>query len=265
MAEPWIERREIGPCTLYLGDSRDIVPHIEPAGLVVTSPPYWRQRKYGAAQCDDWSAIPQILAAMPTTPDCQILVVIGLVRRGRLIRYWDRLIDAMESAGRQLADWYVWDKLSGIPGEYHGRLAPEHEWVFHFRAGVVRAARNVPCKAPGVRSTFNVRKADGGLYHHTKSGRVRTHKQHGSVFRAHTCKSNTERTGHPAQMPVALAAEIMSPWPDLAPVGDPFWGSGTTCEAALRAGRRCWQIERNPEYHATACDRIARVWQEIAP
>ena len=31
---------QIGDATLYLGDCRDILPTLEPVGLVVTDPPY---------------------------------------------------------------------------------------------------------------------------------------------------------------------------------------------------------------------------------
>jgi site-specific DNA-methyltransferase (adenine-specific) len=36
----WIERREIGPCTLYLGDAPVVVPRMSGIDAVVTDPPY---------------------------------------------------------------------------------------------------------------------------------------------------------------------------------------------------------------------------------
>ncbi|MEH7830484.1 hypothetical protein [Gemmobacter denitrificans] len=28
--------------------------------------------------------------------------------------------------------WYVWDQGPGLPGDWDGRLAPSHEFIFHF-------------------------------------------------------------------------------------------------------------------------------------
>jgi site-specific DNA-methyltransferase (adenine-specific) len=40
MPDPWLERREIGPCVLYLGDCLDILPTLQPVDAVITDPPY---------------------------------------------------------------------------------------------------------------------------------------------------------------------------------------------------------------------------------
>lgn len=42
--------------TLYLGDSRDVVPSIGDVSCVVTSPPYGKQRDYGA-KIADWQQL----------------------------------------------------------------------------------------------------------------------------------------------------------------------------------------------------------------
>jgi DNA modification methylase len=65
-------------------------------------------------------------------------------------------------------------------------------------------------------------------------------------------------TAHPAQKPLALLYRILlaSTQPgDL--VLDPFFGSGTTGEAARRLGRRWIGIERDPHYAQLARRRIA--------
>jgi hypothetical protein len=32
----------------------------------------------------------------------------------------------------RLFGWYVWDQGDGLPGDWAGRLAPSHEFIFHF-------------------------------------------------------------------------------------------------------------------------------------
>jgi len=40
MSEPWLRKEVIGDCTLYLGDSLQILPLLEKHGALVTDPPY---------------------------------------------------------------------------------------------------------------------------------------------------------------------------------------------------------------------------------
>jgi DNA modification methylase len=68
MSEPWKAKRQIGDCTLYLGDCLDILPILPKDGAIVTDPPYgmgWNtdstrftggMRKRAAGR-DDWDAI----------------------------------------------------------------------------------------------------------------------------------------------------------------------------------------------------------------
>lgn len=70
----------------------------------------------------------------------------------------------------------------------------------------------------------------------------------------------SKRKAHPCQMPVRLAERIVrfsSNPGDL--VLDPFMGSGTTAEAALRLGRQYLGFEIDPVYYELAVARLARV------
>ena len=62
---------------------------------------------------------------------------------------------------------------------------------------------------------------------------------------------------HPTQKPVALFSAILRDYTkenDL--ICDPFFGSGTTCVAAKRLGRRYCGIEISPKYYELACNRV---------
>ena len=46
----------------------------------------------------------------------------------------------MRKSGWRRFGWYVWDQGPGLPGDWQGRLAPSHEFIFHFN----RAPRKPP-------------------------------------------------------------------------------------------------------------------------
>ncbi|MFN3675312.1 MAG: DNA methyltransferase [Sphingomonas pseudosanguinis] len=60
---------------------------------------------------------------------------------------------------------------------------------------------------------------------------------------------------HPNEKPVALLCKLIDKLP-LGAVIDPFMGSGSTLEAAMRLGRPSIGIESDPIYFGRACERI---------
>jgi site-specific DNA-methyltransferase (adenine-specific) len=70
---------------------------------------------------------------------------------------------------------------------------------------------------------------------------------------------------HPTQKPVAALAPLVRSFTlpgEL--VLDPFAGSGSTCAAAMLAGRKYIGIELDAEYHLVASQRLTRVRERIA-
>jgi len=57
---------------------------------------------------------------------------------------------------------------------------------------------------------------------------------------------------HPTQKPLSLLVELLEKCPD-GTVCDPFMGSGTTIEAAIRLGRKAIGIELDPHYFWDLC------------
>ncbi len=77
-------------------------------------------------------------------------------------------------------------------------------------------------------------------------------------------RSSPERTAHPAQYPIAVVERIIrasSNEGDL--ILDPFMGSGSTAEAAMRAGRRSLGFEILPEYLSIVEQRLTSVESEL--
>lgn len=260
---PYYER---GGITIYNGDSREIAPQLPPIDLVVTSPPYAEQRRYGLKGGEfRWEhVVPPALASVNLAPDGQMLVNLGLVHRdGEVVCYWDLLISTLRSVGHRLFGWYVWDQTFGLPGDWNGRLAPAHEWVFHFNRAPRRPNKTIRCK-PRNRlvggSNLRAPHGDPSARRMSHTGRpYQTHKIPDSVIRV--CREQSRNIGgHPAPFPREFADSMVRAWDGC--VLDPFMGGGTTLLVAQRLGRRAIGIEINERYCEIAAKRLA---QDVLP
>jgi DNA modification methylase len=225
----------------------------ERADAVFTSPPYDQQRTYEGHMAADWIGLmcgvfSAVLSCLED--NAQIFVNLGLVHRnGRVVRYWDVFITWMEDAAQSwpLFGWYVWDKLNGMPGDWNGRLAPAHEWVFHFTREGVRPDKTVKTKE-GNRTGETQRNPDGTLKKFTHAcAPVQPFKIPDSVVRTPQVTGSREYGDHPAPFPLALPETFIEAY-NVDLWLDPFLGSGTTIIAAHRNGRRCYGCEISPKY-----------------
>lgn len=128
---------------------------------------------------------------------------------------------ACESAGLRLRNIIVWDK--GTPSLGYG-FRPQHELILHLSHR---------------RSTFH-------------------RFDLGNVLRFDRPKRKGK--AHPTEKPVdLLSALIEVATPAAGVVLDPFAGSASTGEAALRLGRSFFGIERDERFWGPACDRLDRL------
>lgn len=260
------EKVTIGDCILYCGDSSKILPNLGAVDAVVTSPPYGQQRDYGK-KIDDWrSLVSGIITAIPSHETTQILVNLGLIHReGFVIRYWDDLITDMEAIGYRLFGWYVWDQGDGLPGNWNGRLAPSHEFIFHFNRESRKVNKWVKPKKPRAASGTGLRGKDGkttGISSPHLCGQDT--KVQDSVIRVYR---QMDRSGieaeHPAIFPVKLPSELIKSFTDEGQtILDPFMGSGTTGVACAKMGRKFIGIEIEPKYFDIACKRIEEAYKQ---
>lgn len=232
--------------------------------LLATSPPYLDKRDY-AATIPDWQHLALRFmeqAMLHTLPASDCLVNLGLIHENRrVVRYWEPWLTACEARGWPLFGWYVWDKLSGFPGDYAGRLAPAHEWLFHFQHGVTTANAWVPTRTAHVgkhKPHSSRRNPDGSMEPWHSPGRAT--KVPDSVIRAprHVARSNTNHLlhNHPAVQAQELVACLLLTWTALGDlVYDPFGGSGQTLMTAHALGRRCYTMDIAPAYVAGMLDR----------
>jgi DNA modification methylase len=254
---PYYERAGI---TIYHGDSREVLPHLEAADLLFTSPPYAQQRTYGQDGFDWAAVVPDTLAGAVLKPDGQMLVNLGLVHRdGAVIEYWRPMIWRLQAAGYRLFGWYVWDQGFGMTGDWNGRLAPSHEFIFHFNRESKRPHKIEPCKTFGKRECGDTfRKPDGSTKPLSHKGRpVQETKIPDSVIRINRHMARGAEISHPAVFPVTLAQRVIETYSNTSDlVLDPFLGSGTTALAARQTGRRCIGVEWNEAYCELAARRL---------
>ena len=240
----------------------------EQATLMFTSPPYAQQRDYGAAKekIGDWDALMQgVFAAAPVTAEAQVLVNLGLVHRDSEWQpYWEGWVEWMRASGWRRFGWYVWDQGPGLPGDWNGRLAPSHEFIFHFNRAPRKPHKTIPSKHAGeTLGGGGLRGADGTVHAKTGTGNaIQSHRIPDSVFRIMRHKGGLGAAGsHPAVFPVALVEAVLTAFSDPSDPGDltyePFCGSGTQIVAAERTGRRCFAMELDPVY----CDVAVRRWE----
>ncbi|CAM3954838.1 site-specific DNA-methyltransferase [Paracoccus yeei] len=235
------------------------------ASLMFTSPPYAQQRHYGAAKekVGDWEALMQgVFAAAPVSEAAQLLVNLGLVHRNsEWIPYWEGWVDWMRKSGWRRFGWYVWDQGPGLPGDWQGRLAPSHEFIFHFNRQPRKPNKTVESKHAGeTLGGGGLRGADGTVQAKTGSGNaIQSHRIPDSVFRIMRHKGGLGAAGsHPAVFPVALVEAVLTAFSDPGDlVFEPFCGSGTQIIAAERTGRGCFAMELDPVY----CDVAVRRWE----
>ena len=77
-------------------------------------------------------------------------------------------------------------------------------------------------------------------------------------------RASRERTKHPAQFPLAVIERIVKASSNPGDViFDPFIGSGTTAEAAMRNGRKAVGFEIKSEYIDIAVERLERGIREV--
>ena len=232
----------------------------ERAQLVVTSPPYADAREYTIGEFD-WDALmfgvwDNIVAVADDEVD--ILVNLGLVHRDRrVLFYWQNWLAYAEQGGWPLFGWYVWDKGRALPGEWNGRLAPAHEFVFHFRRGGGSANKHVRTKTKktGKRHTF--RQKDGSLREATSPDKIgQARKIPDSVIRI--APASGPDMGHPAMYSVEFAAFLLDTWQCAGDIAyEPFCGGGTTIVSAEQTRRICYGMEIEPKYVAVALQRLS--------
>lgn len=250
---------ELGEHRLMNGDStsaEDVAKLAsgQTAALCFTSPPYLDQRTYESGPSHPWDALMDgVFDVAPMRDDAQLLVNLGMVyRQNEWVPYWDSWLGRMSQRGWRRFGWYVWDKGSGLPGGWAGRLAPSFEFIFHLNKKTRKTEKWVDTISGGEVGGGTLRRADDTFAAFTTRAKQYV-KLPDAVWRITRAKG----TGHPAPFPVELALYAIRSWPGV--VYEPFGGAGTTLIAAEMAGYKCLAMEVEPIYVDLAVARY-RDW-----
>jgi DNA modification methylase len=150
-----------------------------------------------------------------------------------------------------------------LPGDWNGRLAPSHEFIFHFNRQAERARKTKQAKLAGVVSNGGLRTRDGSIEGRTKGpSAIQARKIPDSVVRIMRHKGALPGVNgsHPAVFPVDLVSEMLTAFSDPDDVVyEPFCGSGTQLISAQKNGRTCLAMEIAPQY----VDVAVRRWQNF--
>ena len=257
--------------------------------VVVTSPPYFRQRDYGTKRQIGQESSPetyvQRLAELfvelrrVVKPTGSVWLVIGDKYEGgeQLGMPW-RVCFALKEAGWKLRSDCIWHKPNAMPSSVKTRPTTDHEYIFffsnsdqyHYDADAIREPHvtfTEKSRMKGGRRHFGVR---GGTPESGKnSGDNNLHD--GRWDQAFHPKGRNKRTvwsiplskfreAHFAVYPESLVETcIKATCPPRGVVLDPFSGAGTTAVVAKRNGRQFIAIDCVSDYCRIARKRIAAI------
>jgi DNA modification methylase len=254
---------------------------------IVTSPPYFGQRRYHSDDEIGREATPQEYVTRLTdvfreaqrvlNPSGTLWLVLGdKYDRGRLLGMPWRVALSLMDDGWRLRSEVIWHKPNAMPSAATNRPTVDHEHVFFF----ARSARSY-YDADAVREphvTFSEQsRMKGGRKHFHRRGATPEAGKNGGAINLHDGRwdqafhpqGRNKRTvwsiplskfrdAHFAVFPERLAETcIAAGCPPGGLVLDPFLGSGTTAVAAEKLGRRYLGIDCVPEYCEMARTRIA--------
>lgn len=214
--------------TIIHADSLTVLRQMETESVdaIVTDPPYGINYQSGNRKVNPHGKI-----ANDNAPFIWFLFDAFRVLKpgGSIICFtrWDveqTFIDAMKLAGFTVKSEVIWDKVTRGMGDLKAQFAPSHENIVF----AIKGKYSFPGQRPRDLVTFS--------------------------------KLNGSQMIHPTEKPVGLLTQLITAVTkpgDL--ILDPFAGSGSTCVAAKKTGRRFIGIEVADEHFEKASRRIEEV------
>ena len=231
--------------------------------MILTSPPYDRQRSYnGDISQWDFAKFKKLLPEMYRVlkPGCVVVWIVNdmTVNGSETGTSFRQALEFM-NCGFLLHDTMIWQKIS--PFQPKNRYIPCFEYMFIFSKGrpntanIIRDRKN---KWGNTRVHGTERQTDGTtkpMSYAQKSKFVKEYGARYNVWEIPPDKHN--RTGHPAVFPLDLARDHIRTWSNPGDIVlDPFMGSGTTAIAAMITCRHYVGFEVNRKYYDSAKFRI---------
>lgn len=212
--------------TLYCGDCRGIVPHLDRVDAAITDPPYGETSLEWDVWPDGW-------------PTAVIPVANSLWCFGSLRMFWEQI---HEFAEWKLAQDVVWEKHNGS-GFASDRFRRVHELAIQFYRGEwSEIYAQVPLWGEHRASQTIRRGKTPHLGVNGADAKIEGQRLMRSVIFANSCHGDAVNE---TQKPEAIVWPLMEySVPDGGIVLDPFAGSGTVLAVALVQGKRAIGIEK---------------------
>lgn len=251
------------PNTIYTGDNVETLRQFPDAciDLVVTSPPYDNLRTYGGHTWDFEGVARELTRVLKPGGVIVWVVADATVNGSETLTSMRQAIHFKDVCGLNVHDTMIWEKAAMLPTQ--DRYYAVWEYVFIVSKGKPKSLNFIEDK-PNVNGG-RVQKKDSVI---NKGQRIEgsgtfVRKEVGRRTNIWRTPLGKNPTGHPAPFPLDLARDHILSWSNEGDmVLDPFAGSGTTCLAAQRSGRKYVGIEINPEYVEIINHRLA---QEVFP
>jgi adenine-specific DNA-methyltransferase len=252
---------------LYHGDAFTLLDRMPDASipLTVTSPPYNIGKEYevvkGTDEYVDWTSEWTHKIYRTTTRNGAFWLNLGyvpLAGKGKAVPIpyliWDRV-------PFYLIQEIVWNYGAGVAGRLF--FSPRNEKFLWFVKDEMDYIFNLDeIRDPNVK--YPNQKKNGKLKCNPIGKNPSDVWQIAKVTSGRD-RSSKERTAHPAQFPIELLNRIILASSSLGDIIlDPFVGSGSSLEAAIRTGRKAIGFELNIDYIKVATARIKRFRDGLA-
>lgn len=248
------ETLEVDDLEVYFRSSENM-DDIEDGSVksIITSPPYWNLKDYGhedqIGTADEsyshyhermnrvWKECYDVLADDGT----MWVVVDTVMNRGDLRLLPQHIVNNAEGLGFNHFDHVVWYKPTAIAGMTPRNVVNKHEYVVALSKNPDFFLNPQPETENGIEDPAVL---DSGPL--------------GNIFR-HPVKRGSvgQNVLHKAPYPLSLINRLVRLSTDPGDVVlDPFLGSGTTAESALKLNRKCIGYEINPKFEELLLDRL---------
>jgi DNA modification methylase len=266
----------IGPHRIICGDCRDatIVNRLldgKQANLVITSPPYAKQREYDAASgfepiapdayLDWFSAVAANIELILAPDGSYLLNIKEHSEEGeRHLYVKDLLLAHRRKWNWRFVDEFCWRKTdNGVPGKWNNRFKNAWEPIFHFCKQ--KEIQFFP-QAAGHASDDVIVYSPDNPSSRTGSGLLGAgaEKTSGIAWPSNVieCKAESTQGSHSAPFPRALVEFFLKAFTKSGNLTfDPFLGSGTTIAAAHVLGRVGYGCEISSAYCDVIIQRIS--------
>jgi DNA modification methylase len=276
MNPPYIVDRDM---QLYVGPALEVMREMpdEHVNLIVTSPPYYKMRDYGAKGQIGWEPTPELYAehlAITFNEARRVLRQDGVLWlnlgdkfiKKQLVGIPHLVKEALRDDGWFVRSEVVWNKTNVTPQSAKDRVTHAHEMLFMFTRGPKYWSDMKAIEEPAKWERWGDQTVDKYEGTKTSSGWMkpktkaelsqRTTRNRRSVW---SIPTGNYKGQHDAVYPPELIEPVIKGFcPEGGLVLDPFIGAGTTALVATQLGRRVIGIDLTKKTLRQAAARVGR-------